>query len=130
MSTSDKERDILDNDHPREIPPEPKTDKQRIAELEAIIRLYEANGPMKVLYALNRKCNEIADLLNKHILADLAIEKASDKTFDRLKISWKDGIELAKSVKELVQVTGATGQESYDLSLPFVEQFSKTRPVK
>lgn len=125
---TDKERDILDAEHPRDIEPaKPKTDQEIIADLQATIRLYEANGPMKAVYALNRKVNELADLLNANVLSTLAINDGKDKTFERLKVSWNDMASLATTLKELTKVTGATGAEKYDLSLPFIERKAKDR---
>ena len=36
----------------------------RIKELEERLKLYEQNGAAKMYYSLNKKMNEIADLLN------------------------------------------------------------------
>ena len=123
---NDKERDILDQEHPRNLPT-PKTDKDIIADLEAKIRRYEGNGPMKLVYALNRKCNEYAELLNAVNLTEIDLAKSTDKTFDRIKVAAKEAQELGKSVKELIQVTGATMKEEFDMSRPFVENFTKDR---
>ena len=56
---------------------------------------YENNGAAKLYYSLQRKSNEMADLLNAKVLTDIIIDDPKDKTFDRLKTLWADADELA-----------------------------------
>jgi hypothetical protein len=49
-------------------------------ELKAKLALYEQNGSAKLYYSLNRKMNEMADLMNKNNLAVIPIEDPKDKT--------------------------------------------------
>ena len=51
-----------------------------IEELKKRLELYEQNGTAKLYYALNRKANEMADLLNKTNLSNLNLDDAKDKT--------------------------------------------------
>ncbi len=44
---------------------------ETIDELKAKIALYEKNGAAKLFYALNRKMNEMAEMLNKQTLSSL-----------------------------------------------------------
>ena len=55
--------------------------KKRLAHYE---KMYEQNGAAKLYYSLQRKMNEMADMLNKHNLANLEVDDGKSKTFDRL----------------------------------------------
>jgi len=94
------------------------TDAERIKELEEKIKLYESNGSAKLFYSLNRKMNELADLLNKKSLATLDISDKNDKTFERLKISWSEAAVIATAVDTLGKVAGITGDEKSDTEKP------------
>lgn len=83
-------------------------------EYEKIIALYEQNGAAKLFYSLNRKMNELADLLNKQSLSNLDIADPKDKSFERLKIAWNEAAGIAISVKTLAEVAGITGDETKD----------------
>jgi len=87
-----------------------------IEEAEKIISLYEQNGSAKLFYALNRKMNEMADMLNKQSLISLDLTDAKDKTFERLKVIWNDASSIATAVKALGEASGITGEESIDTS--------------
>ena len=90
-------------------------------DLEAKLKLYEQNGSAKLFYALNRKANEMADLLNKTNLATLAIDDPKDKTFERLKIIWNDSASISTAIKEL-------GDEAKDvMKKPFVDTIAESR---
>lgn len=85
-----------------------------IEELEKIISLYERDGAAKLFYALNKKMNEMADMLNKQSLTTLDLADAKDKTFDRLKVIWNDAASIAAAVKALGETSGITGDETLD----------------
>lgn len=85
-----------------------------IEELEKKISLYEQNGAAKLFYSLNRKMNEMADMLNKQTLSTLDLTDAKDKTFDRLKVIWNDAASIATAVKTLGDVAGITNDEDKD----------------
>lgn len=78
------------------------------------LALFELNGVAKLYFALNRKSNEMADLLNKHTLTNLVLDDPKDKTFERLKIIWNDSSSLAEAIKSLEQTAGITGDEAKD----------------
>ena len=61
-----------------------------IEDLQTRLLQYEQNGAAKLYYSLNRKANEMADLLNRHNLANMVLDDPKDKTFDRLKVIWND----------------------------------------
>jgi len=88
---------------------------ETIEELKAKISLYENNGAAKLYYALNRKMNEMADMLNKSNLSNLDLTDAKDKTFERLKIIWNDASGIATAVKALGDTAGITGDEEKDI---------------
>lgn len=75
---------------------------------------FELNGVAKLYYALNRKSNEMADLLNKYTLTNISLDDPKDKTFERLKIIWNDSSSLAEAIKSLEQTAGITGDENKD----------------
>ena len=102
-------------------PIENETLEQKIKRLEGALEFanqklafFELNGIAKLYYALNRKSNEMADLLNKHTLTTVALDDPKDKTFDRLKIIWNDSSSLAEAIKSLEQTAGITGDEEKD----------------
>lgn len=95
---------------------------------EEIKSLYESNGAAKLYYSLNRKMNEMADLMNSTNLKDLDIQDAKDKSFERLKVIWNDSASIATAVKELGATAGITGNEEVDINKkPFVETIAQSR---
>jgi len=93
-------------------------EQEKIKELEAKLNLYEQNGAAKLFYSLNRKMNELADLLNKQTLANLDIADPKDKSFERLKIAWNEAAGIATSVKTLGEIAGITNDEAKDTQNP------------
>lgn len=88
--------------------------KKQVAVLEQQLALYEKHGGVKLYYSLNRKMNEMADILNKTKLDTLNLEDPKDKTFERLKVLWNDSSSLATAVKALGESAGITGDEKED----------------
>ncbi len=89
---------------------------ETIEELKAKLLSYEQNGIAKLYYSLNRKANEMADIMNKNSLATLALDDPKDKTFERLKVIWNDASSIAVSVKSLGELAGVTGDEEKDIA--------------
>lgn len=87
----------------------------RIEELEKKILLYEQNGAAKLYYALNRKMNEMADMLNKQSLTTLDLTDAKDKSFERIKVIWDSAEKVAVAVKTIGEAAGITGDEEKDV---------------
>lgn len=85
-------------------------------EAEKIISYYEQDGSTRLYYALNRKQNEMADMLNKSNLSTLDLTDAKDKTFERLKIIWNDAANISGAVKALGDAAGITGDEEKDIA--------------
>ena len=101
---------------------------ETLEELKEKVSLYEQNGAAKLFYSLNRKMNEMADLMNKNNLGTMTIDDPKDKTFDRLKVIWNDAASIATAVKTLGEVAGVTGDEKKDTERkPFIEEFAETR---
>jgi hypothetical protein len=99
-----------------------------IEELKAKVLLYEQNGAAKLYYSLNRKMNEMADIMNKNTLGDLDLNDPKDKTFERLKVIWNDAASIATAVKELGMAAGVTGVEDIDVNKkPFVDTIAQSR---
>jgi len=102
--------------------------KTKIDDLEKKIMLYEQNGAAKLYYSLNRKQNEMADLMNSTSLKNLDISDAKDKTFERLKTIWNDASELATAVKILGDIAKITNDEEKDVAKkPFVDTIADKR---
>lgn len=99
-----------------------------IEELEQKLKLYEQNGAAKLYYALNRKMNEMADLMNRNNLGTMTIDDPKDKTFDRLKVIWNDASNIAVAAKTLGEVAGVTGDEKKDTERkPFNDRIADNR---
>jgi hypothetical protein len=101
---------------------------EAIDELKQKIALYEQNGAAKLYYALNRKMNEIADMLNNVKLAGLALDDKNDKTFERLKVLWTDSKTISEAAKVIGDGAGITGNEKNDVDKkPFVDTIAEKR---
>jgi hypothetical protein len=101
---------------------------ETLEELKHKLLLYEQNGAAKLFYALNRKANEMADLLNKTNISHLLLDDPKDKTFERLKVIWNDSASISAAIKELGISAGVTGDEQKDIvKKPFVETIAESR---
>lgn len=103
--------------------------KKQIAVLEQQLALYEKHGAIKLYYSLNRKMNEMADILNQTKLDKLDLENPKDKTFERLKVIWNDSSSLATAVKALGESAGITGDEKEDSKrkVSFIDTIAEKR---
>ena len=105
--------------------------KSKIAKLEEKLAKYEDNGMAKLYYSLNRKANEMADLMNAISLKDLDIDDPKSKSFDRLKVIWMGASEIALSLTQLGQMAGVLKAEKKtegnDSSKPFVDTIATDR---
>lgn len=101
---------------------------QTIEELQAKVKMYEENGAAKLYYSLNRKMNEMADMLNKNSLATINLDDPKDKSFDRIFKLLEKSETVANSAKTLGSVAGITGDENADVSKkPFVDTIAQSR---
>jgi len=102
---------------------------ETLEDLKRKIEIYEQNGAAKLYYSLNRKMNEMADLMNNTNLKNLDIEDPKNKTFDRLKVIWNDAASIAAAVDALGKLAKITGNEEEDISKkPFVSTIAQSRP--
>lgn len=88
---------------------------ESIEDLKRRIDLYEQDGIAKLYYSLNRKANEMADLLNKTNLSNLPLDDPKDKTFERMKIVWNDASNITTAIAALGISAGITGDEQKDV---------------
>lgn len=93
---------------------------ETMQDLQARLSFYEQNGPAKLYYSLNRKANEMADLLNKTNLSTLDLGDPKDKTFERMKIVWNDAANITTAISALGMAIGVTGDEEKDVKTPMV----------
>lgn len=101
---------------------------KEVAFLKEKLALYEQNGPAKLYYSLNRKMNEMADMMNKNNLSTMTIDDPKDKTFDRLKVVWNDAASIATAAKALAEVAGISGDEKKDVERkPFNDRLAEER---
>jgi hypothetical protein len=103
--------------------------KRKIEKLETNLEKYEQNGTAKLYYSLNRKANEMADLMNAISLKDLDIDDPKSKSFDRLKVIWQGASEIAISLTQLGQMAGVLKAEkkAEGESKPFVDTIAIDR---
>ena len=103
-------------------------EKQSNSMYQRKLAAYENNGAAKLYYSLQRKSNEMADLLNEKVLTNIVIDDPKDKTFDRLKTIWSDADGLANAIKTLGSLAGVTGDEERDIKKkPFVDTLADKR---
>jgi len=102
--------------------------KKDVEFLEKKLSLYEQDGLAKLYYALNRKSNEMATLLNKTKLEDLDLADKDSKSFERMRTIWQDSEKIATSLAELKILANISGDEKKDVERkPFVERVALTR---
>lgn len=101
---------------------------ESIEALQAKLSMYEQNGAAKMYYALNRKLNEVADLLNGSSLKNVNLNDTADKSFDRIfKLLEKSEV-IANASKALGEIAGVTGNEAVDINKkPFVDTIAVSR---
>lgn len=99
-----------------------------IESLQEQLKRYEENGAAKLYYSLNRKMNEMADMLNSINLKSLQLDDPKDKTFERMRFIINDSSGIAAAVKSLGETAGVTGDEKKDVSRkPFVDTLADQR---
>lgn len=89
-----------------------------LEEAEKLIRLYEQNGAAKLFYAINRKMNEMAELMNKTSLANIELEDKDSKSFDRMfKLLEKSQV-ISNAAETIQRFAGITNDETKDMNNP------------
>lgn len=91
---------------------------ETIDELKAVIALYEQNGAAKLFYAINRKMNEMASLMNKTNLSTIELDDKDSKSFDRLfKLLEKSQV-ISNAAQVIQGFAGITNDEEKDTKYP------------
>ena len=99
-----------------------------VDELRARLDLYEQNGAAKLYYAMNRKLNEMADMLNANSLNGINLDDPKDKRFDRVFKLLEKSETVGASVKVLGEYAGITNDETKDVARkPFVDTIADPR---
>jgi len=80
--------------------------EKQISYLQGKNAYYEQDGIGKLYHALNRKANEMAELLNKTSLTAIDIDDPKIKTFERLQKIWVDAGTISSSIKALELLAG------------------------
>ena len=89
-----------------------------IEEAERLIKLYELNGGAALFYALNRKMNEVAKLLNSTQLDNIDMASKSDASFERVfKLLEKSQV-ISAAAESLGKLSGITNDEDFDTKTP------------
>ena len=89
--------------------------KKQIAYLEGKLSYYEEDGVGKLYHALNRKANEMAELLNRTSLLLVDIDDPKVKTFDRLQKIWSDAESISSAIKALGILSGLNNPEAKEV---------------
>ena len=96
--------------------------------LKGKIKMYEQNGAAKLYYALNRKMNEMADMLNANSLTGINLDDPKDKSFDRVFKILEKSETVSNSATSLKIFAGISGNEEVDINKkPFVETIASDR---
>ena len=88
------------------------------------IKLYEQDGIVGAYYALNRKLNEITELLNATDLSRLELSDKNDGTMERVMKFFNSVGDINDVMKKLKIDNALTGDEEKDKvrSKPLIEQ--------
>lgn len=89
-----------------------------IKELKEKIAMYERPGAASMFYALNRKMNEIAALLNSVTLKNIDIAAKQDASFERVFKLLEKSEGISTAAKALGEFAGITNDEEKDTKAP------------
>lgn len=103
--------------------------KKKVAVLEQKLAKYENHGGVRLYYSLNRKLNEIADVLNSVTIKEELNADGKDKTFERLRALWTDAEKIVTATQSIASMLKLTFDEDKDLNkkIPFIETVAETR---
>lgn len=88
--------------------------EKQVSYLQSKNAYYEEDGIGKLYHALNRKANEMAELLNKTSLTAIDIDDPKIKTFERLQKIWVDAGTISASIKALEVLAGINQEGKED----------------
>lgn len=103
--------------------------KKQVKVLEQKLAKYENHGGVRLYYSLNRKLNEIADVLNSVTIKDELNADGKDKTFERLRALWTDAEKIVTATQSIATMLKLTNDEDKDNNkkIPFIETVAETR---
>jgi hypothetical protein len=89
-----------------------------VEELQAIIDSYEQDGAAKLFYAINKKMNQMAALLNRVDLQNIDLADKDSKSFDRIfKLLEKSQV-ISAAAQTIYSFAGITNDEEKDTQSP------------
>jgi len=101
---------------------------EEVEALKKKLQVYEQNGAAKLYYALNRKMNEMADMLNANSLTGINLDDPKDKSFDRVFKILEKSETVSNSANALKLFAGISGIEEEDINKkPFVDTIAEPR---
>lgn len=129
MENVDVTSEYIQIEQPVPIAPTVEDYKKQVEYLEHKLSLYERHGGARAYHALNRKLNEIAEVLNSVDLEYEVNADAKDKKFDRVRALWKDVKDISEATQALATMYKLTGDEDKDAGklIPFIETVAETR---
>jgi hypothetical protein len=103
--------------------------KKQVAVLEQRLAKYENHGGVRLYYSLNRKLNEIADVLNSTNIKDELRGDVKEKAFERLRALWTDAEKIVTATQAIATMLKLTNDEDRDNNkkIPFIETVAETR---
>lgn len=99
--------------------------EERIEELEKELEGYKNNGAEKLYYSLQRKANEMADLLNSVNLKHVNIDDAKDKSFERIFKILEKSDAVSNSIRSLRETIPGIKKE--EAKKPFLDRIAENR---
>jgi len=104
------------------------TPEEEVQNLKGKLSLYEQNGAAKLYYSLNRKMNEMADMLNSNSMNNVNLDDPKDKTFDRVFKILEKSETVSNAAKALRDFAGISGNERNDIERkPFIDTLAIKR---
>ena len=103
--------------------------KQQVSVLEQKLAKYENHGGVRLYYSLNRKLNEISEVLNSNTIKDILTDDGKDKTFERMRALWTDAEKIVTATQSIATMLKMTNNEDEDAKkkIPFIETVAETR---
>lgn len=95
-----------------------------MGKLEDKIKLYESDGIVGAYYALNRKLNEITELLNNSDISRLDLSDKDDGSWERVMKSFNSVGDINEVMKKLRMDNQLSGDEEKDKARrkPLIEE--------
>jgi hypothetical protein len=89
---------------------------------------YETDGIAKLFYSINRKMNELGEILNNNSIGNINLDDPKDKSFDRIFRLLEKSETISNAAKSLGELAGVTGDEDKDTKKrTFTSRLAQTR---